>query len=239
MAKLRSALLFMDGNFVGREYYARLVEAGREPDLVVTVGVISEASTAWEIRRTGGKWNPPPLPDGKVVRRFAKMADPELWDFIAAERIDVCIQGGIGILKSHMIAAPRIGFINVHPGRLPQYRGNSCPEWALYNNDPIWATAHLIDEGIDTGPVIAAQPMSLAPGWSYTDIRANIYAHCARVLISALEKLEAWDGRDLSAVAQAQTETGAHYWPQIPPEKLAELQDRLQQQAVRASATGA
>jgi hypothetical protein len=55
---MRTALLFQDGNFVGREYYAQLSARGRKPDLVAAVGRMSPQSVAREIVRTGGLWNP-------------------------------------------------------------------------------------------------------------------------------------------------------------------------------------
>ncbi|MBT5414118.1 MAG: hypothetical protein HOK81_05915, partial [Rhodospirillaceae bacterium] len=140
---LKTALLFQGGNFVGREYDRALREAGRRPDLTIAVGRMAEASAAREVARTGGRWNPPAIPADETVREFDSLADPGLWSLIHAREIDVAIQGGLGILKPDMLAAPRIGFVNVHPGALPAYRGNSCPEWALREGAPITATAHL------------------------------------------------------------------------------------------------
>lgn len=219
--------MFMAGNFVGREYFAALQKAGRSPDLVIEVGEISQESVDWEVRRTGGLWIPPAIPPDVERITFSTMADAELWTLVRDSKIDIAIQGGIGILKPDMLAAPAIGFVNVHPGALPAYRGNSCPEWQLYNGDPIVATAHIIDEGIDTGPVITAAAMEIPDGSTYENIRANVYAHCAQVLISALEIIDQWDGCEISEFTRTQALDGAKYWPQIPADKLSELRERL------------
>ena len=42
------------------------------------------------------------------------------------------------------------GVINIHPGILPMYRGCTCPEWTLYNNDPLGCTAHLMISSYDS-----------------------------------------------------------------------------------------
>lgn len=217
----------MRGNFVGREYYWQLVANGWTPDYVFTVGEISDDSTAWERRRTGGLWHPDALPVAAVDRHFEKISDPKLWELVRNEGIDVCIQGGIGILKPDMFRAPKIGVLNVHPGDLPAYRGNSCPEWQLWNDVPIVATAHLIDEGVDTGPVVCNGPMKIPSDWSYEEIRANIYKHCAGVLVEALERIRRVYQDGGSTFATPQVETGAHYWPQIPDETLEALKQRL------------
>ena len=46
------------------------------------------------------------------------------------------------------------GVINIHPGILPYYQGCTCVEWTLSNNDPLGVTAHFMDEGFDSGPII-------------------------------------------------------------------------------------
>jgi methionyl-tRNA formyltransferase len=224
---MRTALCFQDGNFVGREYNARLVEAGRAPDLLVAVGRMKPESIAFEIERTGGQWNPPAIAPDALDARFESPADPAFAGWLRAQAVDVAIQGGIGILKGETLSAPRIGWLNVHPGKLPQYRGNACPEWAILNGDPVVATAHLIDAGIDTGPVICDAVYDVRPGWSYAEFRAHLYTHCARVLIEALIRL-ADTGH---AAAMPQDETGACYRPKLPPELLASLRATLPEKA--------
>jgi methionyl-tRNA formyltransferase len=223
---MRTALFFMAGNFVGPEYYAQLARAGRLPDLVCNVGRITNESIAWERRRTGNLWNPPPLPASQEVHAFGSLKDTALLDLIRDREIDVCIQAGIGILKGELLAAPRIGWLNVHPGKLPEYRGNACPEWAVFNGDEVWATAHLIDEGIDTGAVVAARRYDY-PADGYHSFRAGIYAHCAQVLIEALKRLDEADAHQVSTVLVAQDHERGVYWPRIPDENLAAVIAKL------------
>lgn len=47
------------------------------------------------------------------------------------------------------------GVINAHTGDLPRYRGNACPNWAILNGEThIALTFHIMDEGLDSGPII-------------------------------------------------------------------------------------
>lgn len=219
--------MYAAGNFVGREYYHSMVEGGYSPDFLMEVGSINQRSIDYEVERTGNKWHPPIIPP--TCERFVcdKLSDPDLLAFIKDNEIDLIVQGGVGILKQEILTAPKIGIINVHPGALPAYRGNSCPEWQLIHGKPIVATAHLIDEGIDTGPVVSAAEMTLLPHWTYEDIRANIYAHCARVLLEALAIFNDWDGLELGLVAAKQPDIGAVYRQPVPSEKLAALKTAL------------
>ena len=225
--RLRTALLFAEDNFVGPEYYRVLREADRRPDLLATVGHMTPSSITREIERTGGRWNPPPIPKDERVPRFTDSSDTVLLDLIHDSAIDIVIQGGIGILKNDILATPRIGFVNVHPGRLPEYRGNSCPEWALYNGDPVYATAHFIDEGTDTGPVICCSRYEFRPDWNYHSFRAHLYGHCAEVLLQAIELIERAGPEHARGIAIPQPQAGARYHPPIPADKLESLQLRL------------
>jgi methionyl-tRNA formyltransferase len=221
---MRTALLFQDGNFVGREYFAALSAQSVAPDIVVPVGRMKPESIDIERERTGNGWNPSAIPESAIHRRFDRLDDPKLIEVLVSAEIDVAIQGGVGILKDRILAAPRVGWLNIHPGKLPQYRGNSCPEWAVLNGDAVFATAHFIDEGIDTGPVIGEAEYGIAPGWSYFDFRANLYRHCAALLVSVVRELAA-AGADAKRMARPQANHGARYWPPL---------DAAQRAAVRA-----
>src|SRR5690606_24082134 len=123
MAGLQIALLFQDENFVGREYFRALGDADIPLACVAALVHMAAESIAIERERTGGLWNPPPIPPGRVDAKFSGLTDPGLWAALRERKIDVAIQGGLGILKPGMLAVPRLGFVNVHPGRLPAYRG--------------------------------------------------------------------------------------------------------------------
>ena len=59
------------------------------------------------------------------------------------------------ILKKPLIEIPSLGIINFHPAPLPELKGTGGFNVAiLENHDSFGVTAHYLDEGIDTGPVI-------------------------------------------------------------------------------------
>ena len=60
------------------------------------------------------------------------------------------------ILRKPIIDIPRLGVINLHGALLPKFRGGSPINWAIINGESeTGVTIHYIDEGVDTGPIIA------------------------------------------------------------------------------------
>ena len=66
------------------------------------------------------------------------------------------------ILPAALLEIPPLGCINVHPGRLPYYRGPIPTFWALVNGETSCAvTLHVMDAGVDTGPIIAQEDIPI------------------------------------------------------------------------------
>jgi methionyl-tRNA formyltransferase len=58
------------------------------------------------------------------------------------------------VVRPDVVAAPRIGSFNLHPGPLPEYAGLNAPSWAVYHGERTHAvTVHWMDAGVDTGPI--------------------------------------------------------------------------------------
>ena len=76
-------------------------------------------------------------------------------------KTDLLILGQAGIVKQNILQIPKIGTLNGHPGILPFYRGVDCPHWAILNGefDKIGASVHWVDQGVDTGKIIATEKM--------------------------------------------------------------------------------
>lgn len=59
------------------------------------------------------------------------------------------------IFPQRVIEAVPRGIINVHPGALPGYRGLFAPFWqVLHGERELACTVHMVDRGIDTGPIL-------------------------------------------------------------------------------------
>ena len=130
-------------------------------------------------------------------------------------------------LGAALLAAPRLGVLNVHPGILPKYRGASCCEWAILNDDPIGVTAHFMDEGLDSGPIILARTLPVRRGQTYPEVRAALYRLWIEACADAVDEVAARGLMPSMLPAQAEAAT---FGP-IPDALLAQVVDKLQRGA--------
>ena len=111
-------------------------------------------------------------------------------ELVEQRRMDLLINCGTPrILNPDMLKSTKIGVLNCHPGLLPDYRGCSCVEWALYNEDPGGNTAHLMTEKIDEGPIILKKLLDMSRYTKYEDIRIANYLDSIDVIVKAIIKL--------------------------------------------------
>jgi methionyl-tRNA formyltransferase len=176
-------------SYAGREYLSQLKKNNLKLD-VISIGEFPVVNKAEEIR-CGGKWKPETESNLKSFfhfYNFESLKCRELLLFLENQSYDICIQGGTGILKENLINKFLIGILNFHPGDLPSYRGCSAPEWQLYEGNPIISTCHLIDDGIDTGPVFDKKILELNLK-SYEDFRASIYPATAKFVVEVINRI--------------------------------------------------
>jgi folate-dependent phosphoribosylglycinamide formyltransferase PurN len=130
--------------------------------------------------------------------------------FIRACAPDVIISAFFNrILKKNIIVLPKTGILNVHPGWLPHYKGAMSYFWTLKNNEPYGGvTLHWINEGIDTGDIIAQRRFRLHRHSTQHQALLKAAVIGATLIRKSLEKISA--GQSLPAIAQAEG-AGAYY----------------------------
>ncbi|MDG1818325.1 MAG: formyl transferase [Porticoccaceae bacterium] len=106
------------------------------------------------------------------------------------------------IIYDAVIALPKHGVINLHSGRLPDYRGVMATFRAMLNGESeIASTLHYIqDSGIDTGDIISTLAIPLARDKSYLLNVLNLYTGGCDQIIQAVAAIEA--GQPLAAEPQ-------------------------------------
>ena len=74
---------------------------------------------------------------------------------IKAIHYDLIISFGYRyVLKKEIIDSASCPIFNLHISYLPYNRGTHPNFWSFYENTPSGVTIHLVDEGIDTGPIV-------------------------------------------------------------------------------------
>lgn len=90
---------------------------------------------------------------------------------LKASAPDAVIYAGGGILKSSFIKAANQKIINNHSGPLPAVRGMNAVEWSILLKQEPSITIHMIDQGIDTGPIISRKRLIISKGETIETIR--------------------------------------------------------------------
>lgn len=104
---------------------------------------------------------------GIPVRTPVSLKDAEVQEAFAALEADVAVVAAYGlILPQAILAAPRLGCLNVHGSILPRWRGAAPVQRAILAGDALTGvTIMQMECGLDTGPMLALGAM---PVGSYT-----------------------------------------------------------------------
>jgi folate-dependent phosphoribosylglycinamide formyltransferase PurN len=114
------------------------------------------------------------------------------------------------ILKKPVICLPKLGVLNVHPGWLPAYKGAMTYLWVLrHGREKAGVTLHWIDEGIDTGEIIARQSFKLIPGMTQQNVLVETAVVGAELLKKVGEKLGQGDA--IGSIIPDETEEDQYY----------------------------
>ena len=107
-------------------------------------------------------------------------------DFAALDA-DVAVVAAYGLLlPPPVLAAPRLGCINIHASLLPRWRGAAPIQRAILAGDAeTGVTIMAMEAGLDTGPMILAEA-TLATGKTAGDLTDELAAIGARLVVTAL-----------------------------------------------------
>ena len=103
---------------------------------------------------------------------------------------DLFVVFGTTILPPEVFSLPTHGTINFHSALLPYYRGTRVEFWQLYSEDyeHTGATIHYVDEGADTGNIVAQEGTSHEAGDSFFDLRYKNILAGIRLIPLAVER---------------------------------------------------
>ena len=94
------------------------------------------------------------LEAGLPVVQPTKLRTGEFAQWVRDQNADLAVVAAYGrILPPDVLAAPRLGCINVHASLLPRYRGAAPITWAIVRGEKeTGVTLMQMDAGLDTGP---------------------------------------------------------------------------------------
>lgn len=92
------------------------------------------------------------------------LRQPDVLQQIAELDADLALSLYFGyILKSSFISLFPDGVINLHPSYLPYNKGAHPNVWSLIDGTPAGVTLHYIDNGVDTGDIVAQRKVDVEP----------------------------------------------------------------------------
>ncbi len=108
---------------------------------------------------------------------------------IAPDAIVVVAYGRI--IPPWMLALPRLGCINLHASLLPKYRGAAPIQWAVAMGETVTGnTTMLLEEGLDTGPILLQQQLAIGPEQTAADLFDVLAQDGAPLVVETLAGLE-------------------------------------------------
>ena len=120
----------------------------------------------------------------------------------------------VNTIQAEVIQTSRHGFLNLHGGLLPKYRGNPCQTWAILNGEPYTGvTVHLMEPGkLDSGDIILQEKIPISEKSTVKELIDTISDRGVHLMLKAVELV-----RTGQANPQSQDESLALYcYPRLP-----------------------
>jgi phosphoribosylglycinamide formyltransferase-1 len=128
-----------------------------------------------------------------TLERYAsrEARDDAMAGWLEASGVELVVCAGfMNLLTPSFLERFRGRVVNVHPGPLPEFPGAHPLEDLLAAGAPAAAaTVHYVDEGVDTGPVIASELVPVLPGDTLDTLRERVHAVEHRLLPKVVREL--------------------------------------------------
>ena len=142
------------------------------------------------------------------------LKDPEVVEQIKELQPDLIVVVAYGrILPAEVLTIPPLGCVNMHVSLLPKYRGAAPIQWAVINGERnTGVTIMQMDEGLDTGPIIAQQKVGITQDATSGEVFELVSGIGARLLNDTIHSIAKGEAR---SVPQGE---GATYAPPLNKE---------------------
>lgn len=178
----------------------RAVEAGELPArIALVVSNVPEAPGLSRARELGLEARA--VPHGDYDRR--EDHEEAVLGLLRQAAVEwVCLAGYMRLLSPSFVRAFRRRIVNIHPSLLPAFPGLHAQRQALEHGVKVsGCTVHLVDEGLDSGPIVVQRSVPVLDDDDEQTLGARILEQEHRAYPEALARLlgEGWkiDGRRL------------------------------------------
>ena len=129
---------------------------------------------------------------GIEVLKPEKVRDSEFLARLRAIAPDCCPVVAYGALvPREALGNPRHGWVNLHFSLLPAWRGAAPVQHAVWHGDDVTgATTFLLEEGLDTGPVLGVVTETIRPTDTSGDLLERLASSGAGLLVATMDALD-------------------------------------------------
>jgi methionyl-tRNA formyltransferase len=130
---------------------------------------------------------------GIPVLQPERIKAPEAIAAVAEIKPDLLVVAAYGqILPARLLAASRLGGINLHASLLPKYRGAAPVNWAIYHGETrTGVTVIEMLPQLDAGPILAQREVEIAPDETAGQLEARLAELGAPLVAETVDQLEA------------------------------------------------
>jgi len=201
-------IIYMGNNIRGETCLKTLLDAGEEviavvahPDVDSRSGELTVVGIARE--KNIPVFQPVDVNDDKFVEKVIGMAP------------DLAVMAGYNqILEKKFINIPPKGCINLHGGKLPDYRGAAPLNWAMINGETLFGLSIIyVDEGIDSGDIINQREFMVTKKDTIADVLKKSLDIFPEMLMETLEEIKSGNVK-----RKKQDLSKGKYYPRRSPE---------------------
>jgi len=130
---------------------------------------------------------------GLAVFQPKRVREPASIEAVRAMGPEAIVVAAYGqILPRELLLLPRYGCINIHASLLPAYRGAAPINWAIINGETrTGITIMQMDEGMDTGAVLAQESIPVGPRDTAGDLTEKLAELGSWLIVDTLSRIEA------------------------------------------------
>lgn len=158
-------------------------------ELVMVVSDVADAGILEHARARGIRAEH--LPPGRFRSKLDEESEPRLIALLREVRAEwVVLAGFMRILKGEFLRHFEHRVVNIHPSLLPAFPGLEAWKQALdYGVKQTGCTVHLVDQGIDTGPIVAQEAVAVMNSDTPASLHERIQQAERRLYPAALQQL--------------------------------------------------
>jgi len=123
----------------------------------------------------------------------SKINSYEIQEILESMQADIAISiNWLTIIQDTTMRLFPYGILNGHPGDLPRYRGNACPNWAIINGEEkVGLAVHFMEAGsLDSGDIVLRKYINISMNTTIGEIYEKMEILFPDMFLQAVEKIE-------------------------------------------------